>query len=151
MVIKTGEEGAKQGKGTGQEKIEHDGALSTHAHNAVFVDDISALSSGLMDIFIDSNQNFFPAEEISNAFEQAFQNYVQMDQKDFLAEVEDAIEKLALNDKGPDFLNLEFEQLFDIQVEEGGSSTTRTISSGSEGSVTSLERGLNLFLSDNNE
>uniref|UniRef100_A0A0Q9YPW8 Cadherin domain-containing protein n=1 Tax=Candidatus Berkiella aquae TaxID=295108 RepID=A0A0Q9YPW8_9GAMM len=137
MVIKTVEEGIKQDTRTQQNQASHE---ATPAMDAVLL-----LNSGLMDIFVDANQNFLPTEELSVPFQEAFQVYAQMDQKQFLAEIEEAIAKLAVNnEQGPDFLNLEFEQLFEISVEEGGSTLGKTISSGSEGSVNSLERFLNM-------
>ncbi|MGE3319948.1 MAG: DUF5801 repeats-in-toxin domain-containing protein, partial [Candidatus Berkiella sp.] len=147
MVTKSADEGIKQGKGTDTERAlnEKDAVAGTTMQKVPGADIPLDVDSSLRDVFIDFHPDTTPTQEISDSFEQAFLSYSQMSEKEFLEEVKEALVKTA--DKGPDFLNLEFEQLFDVPLQEGGSEAGRAISGGSEGGVTSLERFLSFGVS----
>ena len=140
MVTKSQNEGSKSGKGTDPEQANKDieAATATIVQKVLGEELLSEIDTSMHDVFVDIHADSTPVQEISVSFEQAFHSYAQMSEKDFLAEVKKAL--ASADDKGNNFLNLEFEDLFAVPLTEGGSDAGRSISSGSEGSVTSLER-----------
>lgn len=121
---------------------------TTHSQSSKFIGSdivvpslVESADNSIQQIFIPAENGVLPYEGIFTAFEQAFFNYLVQDEKSFTDTIESLGQQSRVGSQ-PDFLNLSFEDLFNIPVTEGSSDAASVNDAGAAGAVNSIAEAL---------
>ncbi|MCS5711810.1 Ig-like domain-containing protein [Candidatus Berkiella aquae] len=89
------------------------------------------------DVFAPSLEGVFPYEVLASSFANAMDKYVVLDEAALLKTIEDAVAKSKLNANENEFLDVKFEDLFQIPVTEGNAYNIKMAQYMKEGRVES--------------
>lgn len=103
----------------------------------------SNLGISIEGTFLSVANLLIPSEGLFSAFQDAFYSYLSLDEGSFANAINFLGEYSGVQ-SSPNFLNLTFEQLFEVPVAEGGSDILAIMFSGESGAVESISVPLNL-------